>query len=59
MMRDPYDGQPFYCKICGAGWNEYGACEETDCKLETIEEAQARAFSESVIVKSEGENDGE
>jgi hypothetical protein len=41
--RDPHDGQPYYCTLCGAGWNEYGACEEPDCKLETVEAAQARA----------------
>lgn len=33
--RTPYDQKPFYCVTCGAGFNEYGACEEIDCKLET------------------------
>jgi hypothetical protein len=43
QARDPHDGQPFYCTLCGAGWNEYGACEEPDCKLESLEVAQLRA----------------
>ena len=42
MSRDPYDGQPYYCTFCGMGWNEYGACEEVDCVLESPEAAQRR-----------------
>ena len=42
-MRTPTDGLPYYCKTCGLGWNEYGACEEVDCELETRSEAIARA----------------
>src|SRR5688500_2390241 len=40
--RSPYDGKPFYCKTCGLGWNEYGACEEVECQIETEAEAQTR-----------------
>lgn len=40
--RDPYDGEPYYCSFCGSGWNEYQACEETDCKLEKDEVARHR-----------------
>lgn len=43
MSRTPYDGQPFYCKLCGAGWGEYGACEEPNCTLEDAQTAQQRA----------------
>ena len=41
--RTPTDGKPFYCKTCGLGWGEYGACEEPDCQLESDGEAQVRA----------------
>lgn len=41
--RTPTDGQPFYCKLCGAGYGEYAACEMPDCELEGSEEARARA----------------
>lgn len=40
--RSPYDGQPFYCALCGAGFGEYMACEEPDCELETKDEAEKR-----------------
>lgn len=43
QARDPHDGKPFYCALCGAGWNEYGACEEPDCKLESEAVATLRA----------------
>jgi hypothetical protein len=35
-------GRPFYCKLCGAGFGEYMACEEPDCELETVADAQER-----------------
>jgi hypothetical protein len=41
-FRDFKDGEPFYCKLCGMGWNEFGACEEPDCELESKEEAMKR-----------------
>ena len=40
--RSPYDGEPFYCVTCGSGFAEYGACEDTECKLETPAAALAR-----------------
>lgn len=43
-MRTPTDGMPYYCKTCGLGWNEYGACEEVDCELESSEEALSRSI---------------
>jgi len=42
-MRTTTDGLPYYCKTCGAGWNEYGACEEVDCELEPKEVALVRS----------------
>ncbi len=42
MTRSPYDGHPFYCKICGVGFAEYMACEETDCELESEQTAKSR-----------------
>lgn len=35
LQRSPTDGEPFYCAFCGSGWNEYGACEDVRCELET------------------------
>ena len=43
QARAPRDGQPYYCDLCGAGLGEFMACEETDCRLESIEAAQERA----------------
>jgi hypothetical protein len=43
MGRDPYDGKPYYCKLCGAGYGEYIACEDPDCQLESPTTAQLRA----------------
>lgn len=42
-MRTISDGLPYYC-TCGAGWNEYGACEDVDCELEPTEVALARSI---------------
>ena len=42
MRREPYDGEPYYCEVCGLGFGEYVACEMPDCRLETVEKAQAR-----------------
>jgi hypothetical protein len=40
--RSPYDGKPFYCKACGAGFGEYIACEMPDCLLESVADAGER-----------------
>ena len=40
--RTPTDGKPYYCTHCGAGFGEYMACEEMDCRLETILAAHDR-----------------
>lgn len=40
--RNPYDGLPYYCKLCGVGLSEYQACEENDCELESPENAIKR-----------------
>lgn len=42
MHRDPYDGEPYYCKVCECGYGEYMACELPDCQLEDKEVAQLR-----------------
>jgi len=42
-MAEPYDGMPYYCIVCGLGLAEVMACEEPDCRLESMETAQARA----------------
>lgn len=41
-FRDSKDGQPFYCKTCGLGFQEMMACEEVKCNLESAEEAMKR-----------------
>lgn len=41
-IRTTTDGQPYYCTFCGMGWNEYGACEDVRCVLESTVEAQKR-----------------
>lgn len=38
----PYNGLPYYCKICNMGFDEYIACELTDCELESEEDARSR-----------------
>jgi hypothetical protein len=43
--RTPYDGKPYYCALCELGLGEYMACEEGDCELETVAEAQMRAIA--------------
>lgn len=43
IERTPYDGRPYYCDTCGLGLAEYNACEDGDCQLESVEEAQRRA----------------
>jgi hypothetical protein len=40
--RTPYDGQPFYCALCGCGFGEFLACELPDCRLESPREAERR-----------------
>ena len=40
--RDPYDGLPYYCKLCGVGLAEFNACEEGDCELESPDDAAKR-----------------
>lgn len=40
-------GRPFYCRLCGAGYGEYIACEMPDCSLESVEDAQERLRSHS------------
>ena len=41
-MRNPLDGRPFYCKVCGLGLAEYWQCDDEDCELESGDEARAR-----------------
>jgi hypothetical protein len=43
MRRDPYDGMPYYCVVCGLGLEEFLSCEEPDdCELESGAVAKAR-----------------
>jgi len=58
-FRDSKDGEPFYCTTCGAGWNEYGACEEVDCALESKEAAMARHVPSVEIPPIVGYNVGD
>lgn len=45
--RHMYDGKPFYCAWCGAGFDEYLACEEPQCQLESLDAAIARQQAEA------------
>jgi len=57
--RDPHDGKPFYCTFCGAGWDEYGACEDVRCALETKEAAMQRFQPSPPIPQIVGFNVGD
>lgn len=54
--RDPYDGKPYYCALCGLGIDEFMACEEPDCKLEPEEKAQQRAKTKPTSTRRRGES---
>lgn len=41
-FRDPYDGKPYYCLVCGVGYPEFVACEDIGCTLESEKSAQDR-----------------
>ena len=43
MDRSIYDGEPYYCQLCGAGGGEFYGCEMPDCKLESKASAEKRA----------------
>jgi len=45
MGRTPYDGKPYYCVECDAGFGEFMACELPDCRLESERGAETRAAS--------------
>lgn len=47
--RHPYNGKPFYCKVCGLGFSEFMSCDHDDCRLE--DEATATARAEKVKTK--------
>ena len=48
--RTPYDGEPFYCDICGLGLQEVMACEDGICWMESAEAARARQLRESASI---------
>jgi hypothetical protein len=48
--RTPYDGQPYYCALCGMGLAEFYACELPDCELES--QAQARARQQQKLAEA-------
>ena len=41
-LRTPYDGAPYYCTVCGAGFYEFMACERTECEREGVKDAERR-----------------
>lgn len=51
--RTPYNGRPFYCNTCGAGFGEFMACDGVECELETETQAMARKAKHEVTA-----NDG-
>ena len=42
QKRSPFDGQPFYCTTCQAGFDEFLKCENAGCALESVEVAEER-----------------
>ena len=52
--RTPTDGKPFYCAYCGAGWNEYGACDDVLCQLESKAAALNRRDDAATATKLRG-----
>ena len=46
QKRSPFDGQPFYCTTCQAGFDEFLKCENAGCALETVEASEARRKGE-------------
>lgn len=36
------DGKPYFCKMCGAHFDEYLACDHGQCELEDYQTAQER-----------------
>jgi hypothetical protein len=42
MSRDPYDGLPYYCALCGVEFDEVTVCEESGCCFESEAIAKAR-----------------
>ncbi len=52
MTRHPYDGEPYYCTLCGLGYHEYLACEESVCKLEPKQNAETRRFGNPSFAKT-------
>ncbi|MEM1046446.1 MAG: hypothetical protein AAGL24_09855 [Pseudomonadota bacterium] len=42
MRRTPYDGKPYYCTICDAGFGEFTACDDYYCELESEDAAKDR-----------------
>jgi hypothetical protein len=44
-LRTPYDGAPFYCVTCGAGFYEFVRCDRADCDREDITAAKRRQSS--------------
>jgi hypothetical protein len=46
------NGKPYYCKTCGLGGGELGACEEVVCEMEDEATAKHRQYeAESGIAR--------
>lgn len=41
-LRTPYDGAPYYCAVCGAGFYKLLNCDRPDCEREDVREAERR-----------------
>jgi hypothetical protein len=42
LMRDPYDGLPYYCAACGERMSDSVECGSPYCCMETKQAAEAR-----------------
>lgn len=44
--RHPYNGKPFYCRVCGLGYLVFENCKDGVCELESDEDALERQSRE-------------
>ena len=56
MMTDPhpFDGRPYYCRICGLGYGEFLACENDACALEDEQTSAKRKRNFDAQVERNG-----
>lgn len=43
IERDPHDGEPYFCKLCGDDYATFLTCSDGECALESKDTAADRA----------------